>query len=121
VVRTNRKTSFEKTGNEREIAEHERATRATKKERRKNGRAKTTARGFRSDRETDVTGDPEDGLEIASCPHCDAPAEVRERNEAGSKTDPVEFVRTYCVVGHWAYWPRRVVTQDVDLSGYNGQ
>jgi hypothetical protein len=58
-------------------------------------------------------------LDIASCPYCDAPAEVRERSEAGSSTDPVEFVRTLCVVGHWAHWPRRVTT-DSDVLGFDG-
>jgi hypothetical protein len=66
-----------------------------------------------------VTPESEGLLDVTSCPYCDAPAEVRERSEAGSSTDPVEFVRTYCVVGHWAYWPRRV-TSDADVSRYDG-
>jgi hypothetical protein len=44
--------------------------------------------------------------EITNCPHCWAPAEIVDRDETGTQRHPVELVRTYCIIGHWAHWSR---------------
>lgn len=54
--------------------------------------------------------------ELTDCPYCHAPAEILERSRPSSSSNPVEFVRTFCVVGHWAVWPR-LPGPDIDLQG----